>query len=134
MSICKRAEKEVIDFHDFLTNIFTGRFDGNPLDKLLAFEEDFCYVRPDGGTIGKDALRDTMPNWLNAHPNINVSVNILQSYELSETSCIVLYEEHQVGGVNGDNKRISSAIFVAVDEKPSAVRWRHLHETWLSHS
>lgn len=131
LRVCDCAIKEVIDFHNYLVDVSTGNLGGDPLVRLSGFHRDFVYILPEGGVIGYDALSSVMPSWHGAQPNMQIAIKILQSYQCGENSCIILYEEHQVGAVAGDNSRISSALFLSDPAAPSGVVWRHLHESWL---
>ena len=131
LTVCDCAIKEVLDFHKFLVNAFAGNLDDDPLVRLAGFHRNFTYILPEGGVIGYETLSGVMPSWRGAQPNIQIAIKILQSYQCGEDSCIVLYEEHQVGAASGDNSRISSALFLSEPAAPSGVVWRHLHESWL---
>lgn len=92
-----------------------------------ALDSDFVIIHPGGKIQSKpDIVNDF---WL-AHgvkpESFKIEIKNIQNRFLSESLCILNYEEHQTETPS----RISTVVFMKTTNT-STFRWFHLHETWL---
>lgn len=100
-----------------------------------AFHRDFSMVLPSGTTIDRGSvlgqIRAAHGSADHERPS-KIEIVDLATHIDGADGALVSYEERQFAGDVLQNRRISSAYFVAASDAPSGVQWRRLHETLLS--
>ncbi|PSQ19951.1 hypothetical protein BRD00_00515 [Halobacteriales archaeon QS_8_69_26] len=138
MTIADRAEREVVEFHEFIEDWLAGRIpddDGTYDRARSALADDFEITSPSGETRSSAAiLGDMEAAHGSAGDDFSIRVADLDSRFAfgDEAACLVTYEEHQRPTPGAAwTERYSTAVFRAADDAPNGVEWIHLHETWL---
>lgn len=129
------AKEEVLDFHVFLQEWFSGDrdMDEDFLDRRLkAFHGDFRYFGPSGATITYDDLRAAYPGRHGFKPDISIEIRDLALRLETPDAVIVTYREVQTDPTDADfdHVRLSTAVFLPDAASPPGVVWFHLHEVF----
>ncbi len=127
------ALREVHDFHAFLAEWFAGREqagDDALREQFERFAPDMQYISPSGSVGDTATIETALANAHSSAPGIAIEVRNATVRRADEASVLVTYEEHQTGG-DGDNSRLTTALFVAKPGAPNGIGWFHVHEVWL---
>jgi hypothetical protein len=131
--LSRRAEREIRDFHRFLTDLFNGDAPGNPAlveHHLNAFDPGFSYITHAGALRSLGDLSRWAANARGSQPGTAIEIRNVTVRRETPTSVLLTYEEHQTW-TGGDSHRLSSVLFIAKPDAPNGVGWFHLHEVWL---
>lgn len=128
----KKCHEEVTGMHGFIRDWLTGSLP-RTRDNFSRFHdalgEDFHMISPRGNCADRDRVSEGL--W-KAYGSIERSFTIeIKNLTLCFTFgrfALVTYEEWQDGKFQ--TARLSSALFRSREEG-GALRWVHLHETWL---
>lgn len=136
-SMANRAEKEVVDLHQFFEDWFNGKLDNNEtefdrFDAVMA--ADFEIINPAGVSSSRAGIIDRLQGshgfQSGATEPMRIWIENVRSRALSGELHLVTYEEWQeTEGVT--RGRLSTAIFSNKAGTPNGVQWHHVHETWL---
>lgn len=137
MSIAAESRNEVVQLHAFFVEWFNATIeatDGVFSRVESALHHDFSMVLPSGSTIDR---RSVLGQIRSAHGSADgerpsrIEIVDLVTHVDGADAALVSYEERQFAGDVLQNRRTSSAYFVAAPDAPSGVQWRRLHETLL---
>lgn len=138
MSIGAESRREVTELHAFFVEWFNAALEES--DEVFsrvesALHHDFSMVLPSGSTIDRAS---TLEQIRSAHGSADCDrpsrieiVDMVTQFDDTDVA-VVSYEERQFAGDVLQNRRTSSAFFVAASGAPSGVQWRRLHETLLA--
>ena len=124
------AVQEVHDFHAFLADWFAGRADSSLGEQIGRFAPDMQYINPTGLIGDTAAIESALAGAHCSAPGVKIEVRNPVVRRVDAASVLVTYEEHQSGG-DGDNSRLTTALFVPKSDAPNGVGWFHVHEVWL---
>jgi hypothetical protein len=132
------VEREILELHERFVAWFGGAapatgawFKAELLDRLTA---DFTIVPPSGQLLDRATLFTQMRQAHGSNPDFRIQIRAVRVHTLGSGLELATYEEWQRNARNStppDNGRVSSALLVAAPDRPTGVRWRHVHETWL---
>jgi len=130
--LSKRAEREVREFHRFLTDWFNGDApEGTAfVERHPAFDPGFLYITPAGVERSLDFFSRWAATSRGSQPGTAIEIRNVTVRHETESSVLLTYEEHQTW-TGGDSHRLSSVLFVLKPGAPNGVGWFHLHEVWL---
>lgn len=138
MSVGAESQEEVKQLHQFFVDWFNATVEAT--DEVFsrverALHRDFSMVLPSGSTIDRrSALEQIHAAYGSAdrsQPSRIEIVDVVTHVDGPDVA-LVSYEERQFAGDVFQNRRTSSACFVAASDAPGGVQWRRLHETLLS--
>lgn len=133
--LVQAAKDEVLDFHVFLQDWFTGSM---PMDteylerRLTAFHGDFRYFSPSGTIIAAGDLRGAYPDRHGFKSDITIEIKDMELRLETPGSVMVTYREVQTDPTDPDfdHVRLSTAVFRPDKAAPRGVVWFHLHEVF----
>jgi hypothetical protein len=132
----ENCEREVIELHQFFEAWFNGTISGNSAFHRMeiALAPSFKIIPPSGKCVSR---HDTLTGVKSAHgalaqadPPFRIWIKNFQLRHQESELCLVTYEEWQAKQ-DGDEGRISTALFKNRSETPNGVEWLHLHEVWI---
>ena len=132
-SLSQRAEREIHDFHRFLSDWFNGDAPDDAAfvhRRFSAFDPGFFYVTPAGVVRSLEYFSRWAATARGSQPGTAIEIRNVTVRRETRTSVLLTYEEHQ-SWTGGDSHRLSSVLFVAKPDAPNGVGWFHLHEVWL---
>ncbi|MBN4055060.1 hypothetical protein JYT15_00975 [Acidimicrobium ferrooxidans] len=132
-NIVKRAVTEILELHQFFVHWFTGELSDSDADFARierALAEQFHIISPRGVTDAKPELLRGLRGAHGKNPQFRIWIENCQARFVSETLCLMTYEEWQESA-GETSARLSSALFAAAPGCPNELQWLHLHETWL---
>jgi hypothetical protein len=125
-----QCRREIKRLHDTFVALYTGdTTDFTRVDAALA--EDFEMVTPDGTTVEREAvlsmIRERADSYAPGAFDIEIRNVALVAAEEQMTAC--RYEEWQTTP-DGEEGRVSTAVFRADSTAPGGLSWVSVHETW----
>jgi len=133
------CRKEVLELHTFFEDWFNARLPDTDeafsrLESVL--DPDFLMITPGAKKIPYTTLlhnlRTMTRYYTPAEKPSSIWIRNIEAEKISESLCLVLYEEWQGNREKTDGKgRVSTAIFKKSRHSPNNVSWLHLHETWI---
>lgn len=131
--IGSEALRRVHDFHQFLAGWLGATLpagDAAIEAQVRTFDSAFTCIAPDGSRQSRDALRDWLRRNWGMQAGLTIEIVGAQVLACTNDTALVTYEEQQSGPATASNRRVASAWFVR-SSSDTAVRWAHVHETWL---
>ena len=124
---------EVQEFHAFLAEWFSGRAENSPdlADLSRRFAPDLQYISPSGVVLDEAKIEELLAGSHGEVPTIAIEVRNLAVRYVDTQSVLVTYEEHQTG-LEPENSRITTVLFVPKTDAPNGVAWMHVHEVWMA--
>lgn len=127
-------ETEVREFHYFLERWMGAKmpYDRAAIQRLgESFDPDCVLVSPRGTVEMGEVFRLRLVNAYGTSPNIRIWITDFSLEKQYIPFTLVRYSEwrEELGQITG---RISSVLFIDVPKSPFGVRWRYIHETWLT--
>lgn len=122
-----QAVQSVLDVHELIEDIFTGRHQGENLQPLLAcFDKDFKMVTTQGTIIGLEQVVELFSHNIGAKPSLVIKVqNIEPLFESTDNQFWLQYQEYQA--VEGGSTLRTSTVAIKIEAGKSY--WQYLHET-----
>jgi hypothetical protein len=135
IDLVEATRHEVVGLHEFFVGWLTGSLEesdevfGRFLDAL---HPDFSMIAPSGVVLDRDAvLASVRAGHGTADASLAIEIRDVVECLISGDAVVVRYEEWQFIGGAVDSRRVSSAVLVRTPGAGDAVRWRHLHETFV---
>ena len=125
-----QCRREIERLHDAFVGLYTGRMsDFSRVDTALA--ADFEMVTPDGTTLEREAVLSMVHERVDSYAPGEFTIEIrnvtLVAADRDLTVC--RYEEWQTTP-DGENGRVSTAVFQPKPDTPGGLSWQSVHETW----
>ena len=128
----QELRQDIEGLHEF----FVGWYNGNL--PPAAFETEFVarlapmftIIMPSGVELGMDSLSSAMRESFGKNPGFHIEIRNVQLIHSDANTAIASYEEWQrteQGGLESVSGRVSTVVF----SRGTALRWLHVHETWL---
>lgn len=138
MADSSHVEREVVELHQFFQDWFNGQLDDTD-DAFARFDgalaPGFVIVGPDGGARGReDILRIVRESHSSAAGDapIRIWIEDVHIHRREGDLTFATYEEWQERAGEEPRGRISTVVFKDDEGGPNALRWLHVHETWLA--
>lgn len=126
------CEREIRSLHTFFVRWYTGddRADFDRFENALA--PSFEMVTPDGEVLGRDEVLAHIRGERGEHENdgFGIEISNVETLDKHAGRALVRYEEWQETK-DGEDGRVSTALFRPSGGAPEGVEWIHLHETGL---
>jgi len=129
-----RAATEIEQLHQFFQDWFRGELDKT--DEAFARFENalspgFIIISPDGAAHDRESILDAVRSGHGSDPSAEIWIRNVRLRATGRDHVLATYEEWQ--RLRGDERgRLSTVLFDRDDEAANGLRWRHVHETWLS--
>lgn len=124
------AHQSIIELHQWIENVFTGREDHPAaLDKLLgSFSPAFSMVTTKGQCIGFAEVESLFRSSAGGRPHLRIEIDCCETLQLAENAVVCRYREthHNEGSVQ------SRWSVTVIDTEHGQPRWRYLHETLIA--
>lgn len=122
---------EIIAFHDFFVEWFTGRAERQTLETEMAgrLVPGFTIIPPSGDVVQRDQLLTAFGALHGTRPNIRIKVKDVVIRHHIGGHVIASYTEWQRGD---DANNVRQSTVVMTDVAP--FQWLGVHETWLQES
>lgn len=134
MSERGRAEREIVELHDFFTAWFRGDL-ANDGAAFARFEEaladGFTIITPGGIVLSRDRILDAVRDGHGSDASARIWIEDVRVRQESCEVVIATYEEWQRSGEAPARGRLSTVVFQRDDAAMNGWRWLHVHETWL---
>lgn len=129
-------EAEVDELHQFFQDLFLAEIDSIERAERV-FGPDMTFVGPDGHRIDRAAVLAMLDAGRGHSADLRISIEGHRTVLVTDDVVIGEYiEVHEVGaGETGDrtgNRRRTTVVFDIDASMPHGVRWRHVHETFLT--
>jgi len=123
-------QREVDELHEFFQALFLGQIDS--MDRAdAAFGSDFTFVGPDGLLADRGQILEMLESGRGHSSELAIGVEGHRT--IVEAGALIVGEYIEVHEVaDGGNRRRTTVVFDVDPDGPNGVRWRHVHETWLS--
>lgn len=131
-----QCEKEIVELHRFFEEWFMARLadSGAAFSRFAGVMADgFIMISPEGTVTERAELLEGLRFAHGAYASagsISIRVANIRERHYSDGLCLMTYEEWQDKG-NGEQGRLSSALFRRRLGAPNDVEWLHVHETWM---
>lgn len=136
MDMSGSCSAEVRRLHEFFVEWFNE--DREDSDVEFAHVEgvlhpEFSMVAPSGATIERSLALEQIRAAHASAGSHEAAIEIVNHSTLAvaDDAALVSYEERQFAGGVLQNRRVSTAYFVAAPDAPNGVQWYRLHETLL---
>ena len=127
--IARRVTAEVEQLHDTFERWFQGELDD--LSRVeAALSPDFGFVTPRGDIIDRDTVMAGLAAGRGSR-HIRIEIRQVAVRRYDSTSALATYEEWH-HHADYTTTRCSSVTFEFDVAGPNGVRWRHLHESWIT--
>ena len=123
---------EIIELHEFFERYYLGALDADDVGRLeVALAPDFTIIEPGGGEWSRDQTVVAIRNG-HAHTS-HFRISIADARLLIDLPGLLVarYVEHQELA-DTITDRLSTVVFTRTPDAPNGLRWRTVHETWLS--
>jgi len=135
--IARDAATEIRDLHRFLVGWLGGQLPrtAEAFSRFSdVFDPDFAIFAPNGIVVRRD---DLVRNLESAHggyadndPAFVIRIENIETRRIWKDHALMGYEEWQ-DLPGGTTARQSSVVLTTAPGAPHALRWLHLHETWI---
>jgi hypothetical protein len=124
--------REIIELHEFFEGYYLGAIDADDVGRLeVALAPDFTIIGPGGGESSRDQTVEAIRSGHAHTPQFRISIADARLLLDLPDLLVARYVEHQeVAGAITD--RLSTVVFTRAPDAPNGLRWRTVHETWLS--
>ncbi|MFG3704716.1 hypothetical protein ACGF7U_08265 [Micromonospora sp. NPDC047670] len=126
------AVDEIVQHHRFIESWLRGEADPADIRPFLDMHTpDFTWYDPDGSL---KTLPDMAPMMKEAHgaaPGLVLEIRDRRVLLDEDGMVVAAYEEHQRTPTSS-NARRAVVIFASAPDARNGLRWRHLHETWIT--
>ncbi|MFC7134612.1 MULTISPECIES: hypothetical protein [Salinibaculum] len=122
---------EIERLHEFFVAWYTGETgDFEPM--AAAIGSDFEMVSPDGDRIGQEAVLEMVRETHDAYDpgEFDIDIRNVEMVDAGDGYAVPRYEEWQTTP-EGENGRLSTALFHTDTEAPAGLSWVTVHETWV---
>lgn len=129
------CEAEIVSLHRFFVDWFRGRCEDAD-DVWRTFEDkltpDFVLVSPDAVVLPRAVLVPALRAHHGQHATrrFEIDVKNVELRHVGTPLVVVGYEEWQWIGARRTARR-STAVFRHTPDATPALRWAHVHETWI---
>lgn len=133
MPISALVQTEIELLHQFFADWFNGdlpKTEEAYAPFVAALADDFVIVAPGGKARERVALLQGLWDAHDSQTDIRIWIEAVQLRRVRGDIVWATYEEWQTIGGNTTG-RISTAIFSRQPEGEPALKWEHVHETWL---
>lgn len=123
-------QREVDELHEFFQALFLGDIDS--IDRAdEAFGPDFTFVGPDGALASRGDIVDMLASGRGHSSELQITIEGHRTIVEGDAVIVGEYiEVHEFA--DGGNRRRSTVVFEVDPAAPNGVRWRHVHETWMT--
>lgn len=128
-----QCQQEVEALHHFFAAWFQGNLaatEANFARFATAMHPDFHIVAPSGQMMALPALLARLRAAHGQQPTIQIWTTHHRCHFQFGNHALVSYEEWQSDGATRTG-RLSTALLESDTTAPTAIRWLHVHETWL---
>lgn len=129
---------EIEGLHEFFIDWFTGSCENS--DSVFherfrdRFSADFLLIPPAGVIVDLAEMTAAIRSGYDGSPGFRIAIRNVTIRQQFEGHLLATYEEWQVNATNStppNNGRVATVLMRTDENRPSGLRWLHVHETWL---
>ncbi|MBM9400066.1 hypothetical protein JUN65_00445 [Gluconacetobacter azotocaptans] len=128
--IADAVTKEIVELHRLLQAWFCGEGTNDPEVILERFDPGYMMVGAAGRVVSYEDFQKILPALHGSRPTLVMQISDVRVCHTFEGGVLAFYREVQTTG-ESCNARWSSVMFL-FSEDGQALRWRHLHETFVA--
>lgn len=133
MSAEQRAEREVIELHEFFEQWYRAELEPDAFERFeQALAEGFVIVNPSSSVLERDAILEAVRAARGSDASARIRIENFVARRREGDVLIATYEEWQKLADEPERARLSTVVMRADESAPNGWVWLHVHETWMA--